>query len=187
MYHMANMRLRTDAPVQAVPVIEGPMTEERWGSVGFRINDETAPYLCRKAAGTMLERFGLTWVHGLVPDVQAIISELVTNVCRYGGDAFPAGSFTLWHPNKWLVLTVHDKNPYMPRKEIEHHALYGDEGGRGLQIVKRLAADHCGELDFMPDFDKDCPGKVARVVMLLPDVVWRNTYRCPFTGRTFTG
>lgn len=138
----------------------------------------------------MLDRFQLTWVPNLVGDVQLMVSELVTNACRYGGDAFPAGSMTLWHPNKWLILTVHDKNPYQPYKEWNEAREADDwerESGRGLLAVERLAKGQFGYFDFASDGDKACPGKVARVQMLLPDVQWPHTFRDPWSGRMVNG
>lgn len=177
--------------VKALPVIEGPVESSRFGSIGFKIKDEHSPAICRKATRELLRRFKLEWVRStmgdvLVDDVATIVSELVTNACRYGGDAFPAGSLTIWHPNRRLVITVHDKNP-----EIPHDAWLGrgyrfgryDEGGRGIRIVKKLAAQHLGTLDYVSDGDRENPGKVARVNMLLPDVIWPNQFRDPWTDK----
>jgi hypothetical protein len=169
-------------------MINGPYDEERWGTVGFLTADEKTVPECRTAARWLMSRFRLDWVPDLADDVETMVSELVTNVQRYGGDIFPAGSFTLWHPNKWLVLTVHDKNPYQPYKELNHASASWDaEGGRGLGIVKSLAARHLGEVDFARDHDTEMPGKVTRVRMLLPDVMWPNTFRDPHKGRTIIG
>jgi anti-sigma regulatory factor (Ser/Thr protein kinase) len=172
-------------------VIEGRLKEERWGSVGFRLADQQAPALCREAAREMLEAFQLTWIDGLAESVELMVSELVTNACRYGGNALPAGSFTLWHPNRWLVLTVHDKNPYEPFRELAKArrsvSPWLEESGRGLALVSALAAEHCGELDYSPDYDQAIPGKVARVKMLLPNVMWRHTFKDPWRDRVIQG
>jgi anti-sigma regulatory factor (Ser/Thr protein kinase) len=186
------------ATQHAVPVIEGPLDSERWGSVGFRLGDDHSASMCRAATATMLQRFGLTWVtaqdgsgSSLVDDMQTIVSELVTNAQRYGGDSFPAGSFTLFHPGRWLHLTVHDKNPYQPYKEVAraYKELRSDtflwsEGGRGLRTVIGLAEGHCGNLATGGDGDRVNPGKVMRVSMLLPNVTWGISRRCPWTGTT---
>lgn len=169
------------------------MREERWGSVGFRLDDQTAPRECRRAALRMLEEFGLTHsIFGdLADDVQTIISELVTNAQRHAGSTFPAASFTMWHPNRWLALTVHDKGTYMPLRETARAATLGepswDESGRGLRLVCCLAERHCGEVDWHRDGDRRMPGKVVRVRLLLPHLWWRNTFRDPWTGRIITG
>jgi anti-sigma regulatory factor (Ser/Thr protein kinase) len=112
-----------------------------------------------------------------------MVSELVTNSQRHAGDAYPWASFTLWHPNTWLVLTVHDKGPDAPWSALRRSADDEGENGRGLTLVKVLAADHFGEVDFESDGNKAQPGKVARVKMLLPDVDWPMPFRDPWTGR----
>jgi two-component sensor histidine kinase len=152
----------------------------------------------------------------LVDDVALIVTELVTNACKHAGNAFPAGALTMWHPNKWLIITVHDKSPYIPYRETyrggvspdtfawginDADAMDADDearrstnpmdwsatSGRGLQLVRALAADHCGELDWVRDGDTTTPGKVARVKMLLPNVQWPHSFRDPWTGRTVMG
>lgn len=179
--------------VRTLPVIEGPVESGRFGSIGFRLKDEHSAYICRKATRELLDRFKLGWVRStmgdvLVDDVLTIVSELVTNACRYGGDAFPAGSLTIWHPNDRLIITVHDKNPeipYGPWLGRDWLAPNG-ESGRGIALVKKLAAHHIGQLDYASDGDKESPGKVARVNMLLPNVMWPNKFRDPWTDRERT-
>ena len=191
----------TGPTARTLPVIEGPIETGRFGSIGFRLKDDHSPSACRHATRDLLKRFHLTWVKStmgdvLTDDVLTIVSELVTNACRYGGDAFPAGSLTIWHPNKWLVISVHDKNPTIPYDAwLGRGPRYGpnppswldrEEGGRGIRMVKTLAARHLGELDYAEDGDKVSPGKVARVRMLLPDVQWPHSFRDPWTGKTRT-
>lgn len=177
---------------QAIEIM-GPVREERWGSVGFRLNDRFAPRDCRRAAIHLLKEFELLWIPKLEEAVATIVSELVTNAQRYGGDAFPAGSLTLWHPNTWLVIAVHDKNPYRPYRELMRsraavdRGAWDEESGRGLGIVQTLAEEHCGELDFAGDWDRASPGKVARVQMLLPDVAWPHRFKDPWKDRYVQG
>jgi signal transduction histidine kinase len=195
--------METRAPYK----LEGPIKRERWGSVGFRLDDPTASRSCRYATKALLKTFELTWVPGLVHDAQVIVSELVSNACRYGGDAFPAGSLTIWHPNRWLIITVHDKSPYVPyretyrgvpnpgdlafgvgRQDSDPHVFEEwAEHGRGLSLVRGLAANHCGELDWARDGDFATPGKVARVKMLLPNIVWPHTFTDPWSKRVIVG
>lgn len=184
----------TEIQMRPRAVIEGPVDTHRYGSVGFRLSDPLAPSACRRAATELLTTFGLTWVPELVEDVETMVTELVTNACEHGGTAFPAGSLTLWHPNRWLVIAVHDKNPKTPwqalrqaRQGMSLEAAGYFEDGRGLAIVHGLAQRHCGELSFDRDYDKACPGKVATVKMLLPNVQWRNTFTDPWTGRVIVG
>lgn len=169
------------------------MRESRFGSVGFRLADPLAPSACRRAATQLLHTFRLEWVPDLVEDVETMVSELVTNACTHGGDAFPAGSLTIWHPNTRLVIAVHDKNPYEPFREIGRARLInqgaGDamrtaESGRGLAIVEALAQRHLGTLDTASD---GAGGKVVRVNMLLPNVVWSHTFYDPWRRRKVTG
>lgn len=164
--------------------ISGPLESERWGSVGFYVADPEAAAECRAATRWMLRvRLQLGWVPNLVDNAQLIVSELVTNVQRYAGEAFPAGSVTIWHPNRFLVISVHDKNPYRPWRELGRQVGWDSEGGRGLAMVRDLAAEHCGELDFAGDGDPAMPGKVTRVRLLMPDVVWSHRHRDPHSGR----
>lgn len=173
--------------------IHGPIHEERWGSVGFRLADRFAAQDTRRAARAMFKHFDLRWIAGLEDAVTTIVSELVTNAQRYGGNAFPAGSLTMWHPNQWLIITVHDKNPHQPWRELKRSrdaiaaGKWTEESGRGLAIVQSLAQEFCGELDFAHDGHIACPGKVARVRMLLPDVAWENRFTDPWTKRTVVG
>lgn len=174
------------------------MLTERWGSVGFRLDDPTAPRECRRAAARMLEVFGLTQFADVASDVLVMVSELVTNAQRHAGNAYPAGSFTLWHPGRSLFLTVHDKGRRIPWRETHRamryrptsfawgahdmedpaHAWEPDgETGRGLQLVHALALQHCGEFWWERDWDQENPGKVACVRLLLPNVLWRNELR----------
>lgn len=157
---------------------------ERWGTFGFYMTDPEAPSDCRAGARYLLDHFDLGWVPNLLDVTELIVSELVTNAQRYGGGDFPAGSMTIWHPNRFLVISVHDKNPYKPWTELHWPAPWDSEGGRGLAMVRDLAAEFLGELDFVPDGDTAMPGKVTRVRMLLPDVIWPHRHRDPHSGRT---
>ncbi|MFJ9961110.1 ATP-binding protein [Streptomyces avermitilis] len=161
----------TRAP--ANQLVQGPVHAQRWASVGFRLDDEAAVPECRRAARWLLETWKLTWVPDLIDDVLVMVSELVTNVQRHAGPAHPAGSFTLWHPARRLVLTVHDKGELPWRTNWWATAAQGNsETGRGLALVRGLAEAHCGEFDVTGDGDLVAPGKVMRVRMLLPDVQW---------------
>ena len=170
------------------------MKTHRFGSVGFRLADPLAPLSCRYAARDLLHTFQLTWVPDLVDDVKTIVTELVTNACEHGGTAFPAGSLTIWHPNRWLIISVHDKNPTIPyaqlrkaRAGMSPAANAWFEDGRGLAVVDGLAEAHDGELTFQRDHDEWCPGKAAVVKMLLPDVQWPHAFTDVHTGRVIVG
>jgi signal transduction histidine kinase len=135
----------------------------------------------------LLKTFQLLWVPDLVDDVLSIVSELVANACKHGGDTLPAGSLTIWHPNRRLIIAVHDKNPYLPwpelaaaRKGMSLSARAHYEDGRGLAIVHQLAERHIGDVAFASDGDTVDPGKVTTVNMLLPDVCWPHQFKDPW-------
>ncbi|AVO22310.1 hypothetical protein PBI_NESBITT_53 [Streptomyces phage Nesbitt] len=163
------MTPRHEAPAHLL--VQGPVHAQRWGSVGFKIDDPRAPGECRRAARWMLGEWRLAWVPELVDDVAVMVSELVTNVQRHAGEEFPAGSFTLWHPGRRLVLTVHDKGelPWSSGWWSRANSAADWETGRGLALVRMLAANHIGEVDVVADGDRRRPGKVVRVSMLLPN------------------
>jgi hypothetical protein len=172
-----------ETDVRPILTVEGPVDTERWASTGFAVDDPKAVADCRRAARWTLERWNLGWVPDIIPDTVTMVSELVTNVQRHGCEAFDFGSFTLWHPNKWLILTVHDKAPMVPFGTINGSRTAQDpcwETGRGFHIVRSLAAEHLGEFDAVPDGDPVNPGKVLRVKMMLPDVVWGPAPRDPW-------
>jgi anti-sigma regulatory factor (Ser/Thr protein kinase) len=158
-----------------VVVEPGPLAE-RWVTFGFPTDDPLAVAECRRAARTLLvDHFRLDWVPDLVPDVVTMVSELVTNVQQHAREAYPFGSFTLWHPKRWLILTVHDKGEMPPFSVVHGFGMRRaawHEDGRGFDVVRALAADHLGVFDAVSDKDAENPGKVLRVKMLLPDVVW---------------
>ncbi|MFJ9318835.1 ATP-binding protein [Streptomyces globisporus] len=182
----------------------------RYGSVGFRVSDPNSPALCRQATERMLHDFGLTWKRDLVADCKTMVSELVTNTVRYALTNYPAGSLTIWHPNQHLIITVHDKSPYIPYRETyrgqpnpgtfnwgidrpEDQGLLPEdldewsETGRGLALVQALASAQGGELDWARDGDTAMPGKVARIKLWLGDHQWPHTYVDPWTHRVVPG
>ncbi|MEU9560323.1 ATP-binding protein [Streptomyces fumanus] len=183
--------------------IEGPVREGRWGSVGFRLADPLAPKACRQAAAQLLHTFRLNWVPDLVDDVQTIVTELVANACQHAAGAYPAGSLTIWHPNVWLIIAVHDKNPHQPWRQLrrarEGLTSLEAEDGRGLAMVHALAQAHHGEVSFSSDGHyreevnehgrkvRKPLGKVTTVKMLMPNVVWPHTFYDPWRKRKITG
>ncbi|MGW6920888.1 ATP-binding protein [Streptomyces sp. NPDC054950] len=200
----------TDTQERSAPyAIEGPVREQRWGSVGFRLADPLAPSACRQATRQMLHTYRLDWVPDLVDDAMVMVSELVTNACRHAkNSSLPAGSLTIWHPNTRLIIAVHDKDPYQPWREIakaDPRDRYLGESGRGLAMVKALAARHLGEVSVSADGDyREEPlpdewaapkgrtrpvslGKVVTVNMLLPNVAWPHTFKDPWRDRVITG
>ncbi|MFE9425372.1 SpoIIE family protein phosphatase [Kitasatospora sp. NPDC006697] len=93
----------------------------------------------------------------LTDTVELLVSELVTNAVRYA--SAPIGvRLTLAGV---LLVEISDPLPDPPR---ERHAAEGDEGGRGLELVRRLAlrwgarAEGMGKVVW---FEQELPGKEA--------------------------
>lgn len=179
--------MHTTPSLPAHQLVQGPVDTQRWGSVGFRLDDGRAAFECRRAARWMMERWKLTWVPALIDDTLIMVSELVTNAQRHapGDGVLPAGSMTLWHPNRRLILTVHDKGrlPLLRTWRTPDSARDSHESGRGMAIVRALAAEHLGDVDVVSDRYAPDPGKVFRVNMLLPDVVWGPAPPNPWRNR----
>ncbi|AEW94763.1 putative signal transduction histidine kinase [Streptantibioticus cattleyicolor NRRL 8057 = DSM 46488] len=129
----------------------------------------------------MLEQWGLASIPDLAADVEVIVSELVTNVRRHAADAYPWGRLTLGHTGERLELSVHGRNGdrHGPYTAMRHQVSGEAESGRGLSIVRELAAAHRGDVFIRPDWDG--AGKFVRVSLPLPNGV-RSTIasRCPF-------
>ncbi|MFE0447377.1 ATP-binding protein [Streptomyces fungicidicus] len=174
-------------------LVQGPVHAQGWGSVGFLLDDASAVRHCRRAARWMLGAWGLGTVKVLVEDVELVVSELVTNAQRYAGDAYHAGSFTVWAPGDRVVITVHDKGdlPWVTNwwtestteGREEWHDWVNDiaaTGGRGLALVRDVLSTYEGTLDVVGDQDLRMPGKVFRATLPLAERFWRARPRDPF-------
>ncbi|MFD9128611.1 ATP-binding protein [Kitasatospora sp. NPDC059571] len=92
--------------------------------------DERAPAQARALVRTQLGRWGLP--EEAVYTTELVVSELVTNVVRYGD---PPCRLRLIHADR-LSVEVSDGEASSPHLR---HARTTDEGGRGLYIVSQLA------------------------------------------------
>ncbi|WP_052438634.1 SpoIIE family protein phosphatase [Streptacidiphilus jiangxiensis] len=92
--------------------------------------DERAPAQARSLVRTQLGRWGLS--EEAVYATELVVSELVTNVVRYGE---PPCRLRLIHADR-LSVEVSDGEASSPHLR---HARTTDEGGRGLYIVSQLA------------------------------------------------
>jgi anti-sigma regulatory factor (Ser/Thr protein kinase) len=176
-------------------IVRGPVHSQYWGSVGFRLDDPSAVFHCRRAARWMLQCWELSDVDVLVDDVAVMVSELVTNVQKHAASDFPAGSFTLWAPGDRVVLTVHDKGdlPWVTNwwsvSDSKGLVTWTDwlngmsaTAGRGLAIVRELLSTYDGTIDVVSDGDQENPGKVFRVTIPLPEPYWKNRPADPFAA-----
>ncbi|WP_328806238.1 SpoIIE family protein phosphatase [Streptacidiphilus fuscans] len=107
--------------------VPGPAAERQ---VGWTLTAEpSAPALARRRVRATLCEWGL---EPLLDTAELLVSELVTNAVRYA--SAPIGLRLLLGTT--LVVEVADPLPDPPR---EREAAGTDEGGRGLQLVHRLA------------------------------------------------
>ncbi|WP_051970024.1 SpoIIE family protein phosphatase [Kitasatospora azatica] len=129
--------------------------EEGARTVGWTLPAEpTAVSRARRLVRGVLQE----WVIEELTDVaELLVSELVTNAVRYA--SAPIGvRLTL---GETLLVEISDPLPDPPR---ERHAAEADEGGRGLELVRRLAlrwgarAEGMGKVVW---FEQELPGKEA--------------------------
>ena len=97
--------------------------------------DIHAPADARRMARHTLGHWGLG---DLVPDVSLLVSELVTNVVRH---ARTPATLTLCVADGVLEVTVGDEAGGLPVSGASGELGSAREGGRGLQLVDRIAAE----------------------------------------------
>ncbi|WP_329583170.1 SpoIIE family protein phosphatase [Kitasatospora sp. NBC_01250] len=127
--------------------------EEGARTVGWTLPAEpTAVSRARRLVRGALQEWG---VEELSDTAELLVSELVTNSVRYA--SAPIGvRLTLGNT---LLVEISDPLPDPPR---ERHAAAADEGGRGLELVRRLAlrwgarAEGMGKVVW---FEQELPGK----------------------------
>ncbi|MEY9871946.1 PAS domain S-box-containing protein [Streptacidiphilus sp. MAP12-33] len=125
--------------------------EERWTLSA----EPSAPAQARRLVRATLPEWDL---HELQDTTELLVSELVTNAVRYGGA--PIGLRLALGEESFLV-EVADPLPDPPQ---ERQAAGTDEGGRGLQLVHRLAhrwgtrAEGTGKVVWFEQTLPDAPG-----------------------------
>jgi anti-sigma regulatory factor (Ser/Thr protein kinase) len=97
--------------------------------------DIAAPAEARRMARHTLGHWGLG---DLVPDVSLLVSELVTNVVRH---ARTPATLTLCVGGGVLEVAVTDQAEELPLPGAPSELTSVREGGRGLQLVDRIADD----------------------------------------------
>ncbi|WP_406281236.1 ATP-binding protein [Embleya sp. NBC_00896] len=115
----------------------------------------------RRVLGDLLLAWGLSADHELAYDVRLIATELIANAVEHAGEIASDLTVSLSLGDGWLHFGVRDAHPFRPR------ALNGtlDEvSGRGLLIVRELAAEARGYTDVEPHPD----GKTIRVSLPWP-------------------
>jgi anti-sigma regulatory factor (Ser/Thr protein kinase) len=100
----------------------------------FKLEPEfTSVRQARSMIRDPLKRWGLA---ELVPVSELLISELVTNAIRYGGENGEIMLRLVLEPDS-LVCEVHDSSPALPRVlQVDNDA----ENGRGLHVVSELSS-----------------------------------------------
>ncbi len=93
--------------------------------------DESAPGTARRFVVGWLERWGYD---GLVPDVALMTSELATNAVQHVGAPFVVA---VEDTGSGVRVTIDDPEPTVP---IRRHPAAFDTGGRGLEIIAKLAS-----------------------------------------------
>ncbi|SEK27725.1 PAS domain S-box-containing protein [Streptacidiphilus jiangxiensis] len=134
--------------------VPGPATlrEERWTLSA----EPSAPAQARRLVRRMLSDWDLD---DLLDTTELLVSELVTNAVRYA--SAPIG-LRLALGEETLLVEVADPLPDPPR---EREAAGTDEGGRGLQLVHRLAhrwgtrAEGAGKVVWFEQTLPDAPGQ----------------------------
>jgi anti-sigma regulatory factor (Ser/Thr protein kinase) len=94
--------------------------------------DRQAPARARRA----LERVGLA--PDVAPDAKLLVSELVTNSVKYGGEGEVTLKIRSEHPRHVHVEVVDQGSGFLP---VERDRPRDQPGGWGLHLVERLARD----------------------------------------------
>ncbi|MER8230737.1 ATP-binding protein [Streptomyces sp. NPDC094049] len=98
----------------------------------------------RHAVRDLLVRQGVPVHEGIMDGLLLIVSELVTNAVRHAALLSPQIAVEVAVGPEWIRVSVEDNHPYRP-KALE--ADYGQTGGRGLLLVREIAAEAGGTCD----------------------------------------
>ncbi|NGN62439.1 ATP-binding protein [Streptomyces sp. A7024] len=98
----------------------------------------------RHAVRDLLHKQGVPVADELIHGLLLIVSELVTNAVRHAALLSPRIGVEVAIGADWVRVSVEDQHPYRPK------ALLADDdetGGRGLLLVKSIAAEAGGVCD----------------------------------------
>lgn len=110
-----------------------------------------APYRARRA----VEQFTGTLDPSLVPDVKLLVSELITNSVKYGGDGEVRLQLQSTHPGHVRVEVVDQGAGFIP---VARDRPVTEVGGWGLHLVETLAdrwGVHEGSTHVWFEIDRD--------------------------------
>lgn len=147
------------APEQAPPIVA--LVNGRRLSFMVTGRKEAVP-AARGEIAAQLDMWGLPRGCEVAEIALLAVSELVTNYVQHAAGSSPVADVALSLEAGHLVLAVHDRSPALPRPAV---AVDGDQlGGRGLLLIKALAAEAGGVTRFLVDAD----GAGKSVEMRLP-------------------
>ncbi|MGW2640607.1 ATP-binding protein [Streptomyces sp. NPDC001348] len=98
----------------------------------------------RHAVRDLLHRQGVPAADDMVHALLLIVSELVTNAVKHAALLSPTLAVEVAVGADWVRVSVEDHHPYRPTAlEADH----GRTGGRGLLLVREVAAEAGGMVD----------------------------------------
>ncbi|MFF8309052.1 ATP-binding protein [Streptomyces lydicus] len=104
--------------------------------------------LARRHALEVLADWGLPADSGIADSVRLIVSELATNAVQHTGGQSPTFTVELrLHRDEVLAVGVTDSHPRRPRRLP---AAVQQDNGRGMVIIRFLAAEAGGRLSVVP-------------------------------------
>ncbi|MFJ6695193.1 ATP-binding protein [Streptomyces sp. NPDC091272] len=98
----------------------------------------------RHAVRDLIRRQGVPASDDLVQGLLLIVSELVTNSVKHAALLSPELAVEVAVGAEWIRVSVEDSHPYRPRP-LETD--YAQTGGRGLLLVREIAAEAGGVCD----------------------------------------
>lgn len=129
------MSLPTPSAPAATPLLAGHMPRrEHWFGL------PALPTSVRPARDTVRDRLRTWQVDGdTCSDAVLLVSELTTNAVLHAGGGHVLCGLMLTGDERRLRIELHDEGS-TPVRRPEHRAGPGDERGRGLFLVRQLAA-----------------------------------------------
>ncbi|TPQ18812.1 ATP-binding protein [Streptomyces sporangiiformans] len=130
-----------DVPPAGAP--PGPLPYEGVWRFTAPAVDVSVPQ-ARHAVRDLLARQGVPISDDLAQGLLLIVSELVTNAVRHAALLSPMLAVEVAVGADWVRVSVEDNHPYRPTAlEADH----GRTGGRGLLLVREIAAEAGGVCD----------------------------------------